>query len=287
MAQLPAHPPAQLPALGFFLEEEAELELGAVAEAPPARAPEPLAPREGPWRLDDFEWDEALSEEMFDEAAVLGKGGIKLLRALGGKHKVVGELLRQAEKGETIMFRCLEAQFSSNTRDPSLDALTLDDLTDGLGRNFLHVASAKGQTLAVVRALRGGMDIDRRATTWFTPLMFACAWGRLPAARVLLDLGADPAPRDKDGRTALSLASEATRVALSSHPRLRDRGLEVLGSDLEADWAAVQVRSKFGEARTVGREYASLPSGLGASEAHACRLFSPATAAKAKAAAEA
>lgn len=58
---------------------------------------------------------------------------------------------------------------------------------------------------------------------WYTPLVFAVHGGRLDAARILLDYGANPSIRTPDNRTLTELAQENGHVAVLQ--LLKDRGV--------------------------------------------------------------
>lgn len=67
------------------------------------------------------------------------------------------------------------------------------------------------QLLLGAQADPNGRDLGTDAT----PLMAAAGCGRADIAEALLAAGADPAARDKDGRTALAAAAgEEARLAL-------------------------------------------------------------------------
>jgi hypothetical protein len=80
----------------------------------------------------------------------------------------------------------------------------------------LHLAAESG-SLAVVHLLLGAgadTEIASRDCSW-TALHLAAFNGRPLAAKVLMEAGADPGARDRDGLTALELASSKRRGLVS------------------------------------------------------------------------
>ena len=70
----------------------------------------------------------------------------------------------------------------------------------------LRRALAQEDRKALEEALARGARLEARDARGRTPLMAACARGALPAARLLLEAGANPNTRDADGTAALHLA---------------------------------------------------------------------------------
>lgn len=82
--------------------------------------------------------------------------------------------------------------------------------TDALNRTPLHTASAKGQT-ACVEAMLGaqGVEVDATDARGQSALHLAAGADDAGAVRLLLAKGANPARKDKAGRTPLDVAKEA------------------------------------------------------------------------------
>ena len=66
----------------------------------------------------------------------------------------------------------------------------------------LVVAACRGDTAMVRSLLAHGADVDARDGAGGTALIWACDGGDLECARLLLDAGADPRLRNRDGYTA-------------------------------------------------------------------------------------
>ena len=93
----------------------------------------------------------------------------------------------------------------------------------------LHDAAWTGDFAAVTRMLDAGADPNPRRRDGITPLHRATLGGHLEVARLLLDRGADPNPRDKNRYTPLHLATlrghlEVVRLLLDrgADPNTRD-----------------------------------------------------------------
>lgn len=108
------------------------------------------------------------------------------------------------------------------------------DAQDGRGRTALHWAARCGKPRAGAALVERGAALDRVDERGWTPLHWA-AWGYPisekhggPVSRdfvaALLDHGADPSPRAKDGKTPLDLAIGAQRVKPLLIALLESRG---------------------------------------------------------------
>lgn len=94
--------------------------------------------------------------------------------------------------------------------------LLLDNLKQGQtlaldkrdGEELLMLGSGLGHVDIVSLMVKAGIDVNGRGLKQRTPLMAAAAFDRLDVAKALLALGADPAARDEDGQTALTVARE-------------------------------------------------------------------------------
>ena len=76
------------------------------------------------------------------------------------------------------------------------------------GEELLLLASGLGHTEVVAALLDHGVDVNGRGLKQRTALMAAAAFNQPEVARLLLKRGADPAARDEDGESPLSVAED-------------------------------------------------------------------------------
>ncbi|KAK3139325.1 hypothetical protein QOZ80_5AG0381440 [Eleusine coracana subsp. coracana] len=118
----------------------------------------------------------------------------------------------------------LQAAADGNLRLLKKTAKEVDlrGVTDAVGRNVLHVASAKGR-VDICQFLieeEPGFDVNSRSAEGATPVFIATTEGHLPVLRYLLGRGGDPAMPDARGITSLHRAakngpSDAVKLLLS------------------------------------------------------------------------
>ena len=101
------------------------------------------------------------------------------------------------------------------------------NLTDDLGFSPLAVAAGEGHESTVRELLSAGAAPDLRipASENGTPLHLACSWGRLGAAKALVEKSTDLNARDASGKTALAYAIEVGDPKLVAY--LKKRGAVV------------------------------------------------------------
>jgi len=76
------------------------------------------------------------------------------------------------------------------------------------GEELLMLGAGLGHADIVSLMVKAGIDVNGRGLKQRTPLMAAAAFDQAEVAKVLLAQGADPAARDEDGETALSVAKD-------------------------------------------------------------------------------
>lgn len=187
------------------------------------------------------EWDaEAVRRLLAEGVNVTGPDGFggELLHAVcfdldpGDAHARIGP---DGERGDVAIIRLLVAAgVDVNSRDEG-------------GSTPLHTAvGGDGANVPAAHALLVlGADVNARDNNGITPLMDAASWWRGRAVALLLEFGADPMLRAKDGRSASDVAT----------PGAEDRGrdaellerLSIADAAAEADRAAADLcRSEMG-----------------------------------------
>lgn len=80
---------------------------------------------------------------------------------------------------------------------------------DNDGFTALHWAAWSGMPQSTILLVsQGGLDLNAQEKAGYTPLMLAALRGNAAAVRLLLELGADPALKNAEGKTALDIATE-------------------------------------------------------------------------------
>eukprot|EP00899_Mesostigma_viride_P003762 jgi/Mesvir1/13387/Mv16481-RA.1 len=79
-----------------------------------------------------------------------------------------------------------------------------------LGWTALHAAAYRGVPEIVSALVDAGAKLDARNNEKMTPLYLACGFGRIDAAKVLLEAGADADLPDKDGKRPRDIAGSTS-----------------------------------------------------------------------------
>lgn len=83
------------------------------------------------------------------------------------------------------------------------------DAKDNDGFTALHWAAWSGMPQSTILLVsQGGLDLNAQEKAGYTPLMLAALRGNAAAVHLLLELGADPALKNAEGKTALDIATE-------------------------------------------------------------------------------
>jgi uncharacterized protein len=119
----------------------------------------------------------------------------------------------------------------------------VDGVDSSVGNTPLMLAAWDGRTPAIDALLAAGADVHRANQYGYTALRFASLYGRLDAARVLLDAGARTDVRDKEGKRPVDmvrvpLACTLDAAARWCHAAVPVRRAQVPGHD-EAHKAAM------------------------------------------------
>ncbi len=82
--------------------------------------------------------------------------------------------------------------------------------TDEDGFNALHWAAWSGMRFTSYKLVKQGLNINKAEDNGYTPLMLAAMRGNDTVVDLLLKMGADPALKNKDGKTAAELAESSS-----------------------------------------------------------------------------
>ncbi|MEM8757348.1 MAG: ankyrin repeat domain-containing protein [Planctomycetota bacterium] len=121
-------------------------------------------------------------------------------------------------------------------------------------RSGLHAAAASGDTDAVRSAIARGEDVDAvqngadNSGSGRTPLLEAVAAGQTEAAKMLLEAGAAPEARTRDGKSALMLAAGWSDTPMVEMLLAADARLDAR-SDL--GWTALMLAASRGRSEAV------------------------------------
>jgi ankyrin repeat protein len=184
-------------------------------------------------------------------------GNTALIYAAAGGHAEVLRLLLREGADASLKngagLSALERATNAGRRDAvevlraASDAARLRDVLTELDSRLLDACRGE-ETVEVVRLLSRGASTEARSKgTGWTPLVNACAFGHVEAARVLLDAGADVNCAAADGRTPLHLSAELGDVELIS--LLLERGADASLRDHHGETPlTAAVRGGAGEA---------------------------------------
>ena len=147
---------------------------------------------------------------------------IKKLLSLGldiNSRSLPGEtpLMHAAADGKQSVFEML----IQNGADPFLKS---ND-----GSNLLHHAANGGNTSIIDKLLSLGLDVNSMSS-FGSPLMYAAEWPQQRAFQMLIQNGADPFLKDKDGSSLLHCAAQGGNTSIINE--LLSLGLEIDSKDL-------------------------------------------------------
>jgi len=109
--------------------------------------------------------------------------------------------------------------------DTLLENAANPNVADSKGRTPLHCAAFSGSCETIVPLILGGAKIDQPSESeGMTPLHFAALKGRRLVLNILLDQGADPTQKDKNGKTPLDIAHKSVRSAFADKQVMSLRG---------------------------------------------------------------
>ena len=102
-------------------------------------------------------------------------------------------------------------------------------LKDNDGSNLLHHAANGGNTSIIDKLLSLGLDVNS-TSSFGSPLMYAAEWPQQRAFQMLIQNGADPFLKDKDGSSLLHCAAKGGNTSIINE--LLSLGLEIDSKDL-------------------------------------------------------
>ena len=104
-------------------------------------------------------------------------------------------------------------------------------LKDNDGSSLLHHAANGGNTSIIDKLLSLGLDVDSRSSySSSTPLMYAAECPQQRAFQMLIQNGADPFLKDKDGSSLLHCAAQGGNISIINE--LLSLGLQIDSKDL-------------------------------------------------------
>ena len=116
-------------------------------------------------------------------------------------------------------------------------------LKDNDGSSLLHHAANGGNTSIIDELLSLGLDVDSRSSySSSTPLMYAAEWPQQRAFQMLIQNGADPFLKDKDGSSLLHCAAQGGNTSIINE--LLSLGLQIDSKDLSGK-TPLTIATKF------------------------------------------
>ena len=116
-------------------------------------------------------------------------------------------------------------------------------LKDNDSSSLLHHAANGGNTSIIDKLLSLGLDVDSRSSySSSTPLMYAAEWPQQKAFQMLIQTGADPFLKDKDGSSLLHCAAQGGNTSIINE--LLSLGLQIDSKDLNGK-TPLTIATKF------------------------------------------
>ena len=154
--------------------------------------------------------------------------------AQGGDMSIINKLL---SFGLDVDSRSLpgEMHAAADDRQSAFETLIQNGadpfLKDNDGSSLLHHAANGGNTSIIDKLLSLGLDVDSRSSySSSTPLMYAAEWPQQRAFQMLIQNGADPFLKDKDGSSLLHCAAQGGNISIINE--LLSLGLQIDSKDL-------------------------------------------------------
>lgn len=146
------------------------------------------------------------------------------LKAAAAKGMIAARnLLSQREDSLQDKFNKAVRQGDLNTIEECLFDGADAKKPDSQGNTPLHAAAEKGAIVTMRLFMAEEADIDAQNAKGETPLMCAIRgpFGNIEAVKTLLDAGCDITLKNKDGKTALTLANEDPKASRALRHMLR------------------------------------------------------------------